>query len=62
MLINCNTTNNIICCIQPDEFASDVGSVLGLWMGISAVTVVEVTEFLLDMLLLGVRKACRRAL
>ena len=35
---------------QIDEFSSDVGGTLALWIGLSAMTIIEITELLLNIL------------
>lgn len=40
-----------MCSFQPQNFLSDLGGVLGLWLGMSILTLFEYVEFLIDMVI-----------
>ena len=49
-----------VCFFQPSNYLSDVGGAMGLWLGMSLLTLFEFLEFVLDVAVLKYGKLRRK--
>ena len=48
------------CLSQPSNYLSDIGGVLGLWVGFSMLTITEFVELAMDLIMLKLGSLCRK--
>jgi hypothetical protein len=52
----CTASNGFIDIFQSFPYASDIGGMLGLWIGLSSLGAVQLAEFIIECLAIKVRK------